>query len=67
MAASVLQLDNASSAPLISPLNDALIDSVQSFEINQPLKAPKHVYYCSSMRPVGGAFISVLSVGNLTC
>lgn len=29
----VLQLDDASLAPLISPLNDPLIDSVQSFEI----------------------------------
>lgn len=59
---SVLQLDNASPAPLISPLNDPLIDPVQSFEINQPVEVPEHTHYGSSVRPVGRAFISILSV-----
>lgn len=59
---SVLQLDSASPAPLISPLNDPLIASEQSFEINQALEVPEHTYYGSSVRPEGRAFISILSV-----
>lgn len=61
------QPDNASPAPLISPLNDPLIDSVQSFEINQAVEVAERTRDGSSVRPAGRAFISILSVGNLTC